>query len=254
MTSLAVCGLRGGAGTSTLVAALGFALQAQGANVLLVDLCPENMLRLHFGLGLGQAEGWARTEAKGGDWRTVAFQVLPGLTLLPYGETSAAESAAIERLLGKTPELWRERIDALSGTFDWILFDLPQRLPGHAGPLLGAGGCELRLRTMNVDPASEVLLQRELAALDADTRLLVNRYDPTSQLQRDLMQIWLERHAARLAPQPIHEDVAVAEALASKMPLGLYAPRTLAAVDVGSLAIWCLAQGARVRARRRVQA
>ncbi|MCX7080649.1 MAG: cellulose synthase operon protein YhjQ, partial [Pseudomonas sp.] len=44
MTSLSARGVRGGVGNSSLLAALGHALHHLGERVLLVDMCPENLL------------------------------------------------------------------------------------------------------------------------------------------------------------------------------------------------------------------
>jgi len=41
-------------------------------------------------------------------------------------------------------------------------------------------------------------------------------------------------------PLTVHADEAMREALAFKQPVGQYAPDSLAAQDVMSLAIWCL--------------
>ncbi|MGH8467320.1 MAG: cellulose synthase operon protein YhjQ/BcsQ, partial [Pseudomonas sp.] len=59
MTVVALSGIRGGTGTTSVVAALGFALHALGQRVLMVDLNPRNLLRLHFNLALASADGWA---------------------------------------------------------------------------------------------------------------------------------------------------------------------------------------------------
>ena len=49
-TALSLQGVRGGCGVTTVVAALGHALHAQGERVLLVDASPDNLLGLHLGL------------------------------------------------------------------------------------------------------------------------------------------------------------------------------------------------------------
>ena len=52
MIAMSLRGVRGGVGTSSTVAALGHALHALGQKVLLVDMCPENSLGLHFNMDL----------------------------------------------------------------------------------------------------------------------------------------------------------------------------------------------------------
>lgn len=249
MTGVAVHGLRGGTGVTSLVAALGYALQQQGERVLLLDLCPENLLRLHFNVAAGHVQGWANAGRVGKAWQECGFEILPGLSLLPYGELSPSQVAALEHELRQSPQLWARRLSALEQAYDWVIADLPLRLDGHVRPFLGKAGCDLRLRVMNVDPASFALLQRgRKDEYASGERFLLNRYNPASQLQRDLVQLWLDRHGERLVPQQVHEDLAVGEAMACKAPLGLYAPGSLAAADVESLAVWCLANRERLQA------
>lgn len=85
MTSLALHGVRGGLGRSALLAALGYALQGVGERVLLIDLCPSNLLGLHFNLALGTQEGWALAERQGRPVGDAVYEVLDGLCLLPFG-------------------------------------------------------------------------------------------------------------------------------------------------------------------------
>jgi cellulose synthase operon protein YhjQ len=248
MTSIAVTGLRGGVGTTSVVAALGYALQRLGETVLVLDMCPENLLRLHLGLGLDDRDGWAAADASGRPWQA-GYQLLPTLWLLPYGELDEDAVVAHERRLQVDPGRWAARLAALAPGFDWILVDLPQRLPGHRRAFLHEDGCDVQLLTMNVDPASYVLLQRAGSAPLPRQRLLLNRYDPGSLLQRDLLQLWLDHHGDSIVPQHVHEDAAVGEAMATRQPVGLHAPTSLAAADADSLAVWCLAHKAQWRQR-----
>lgn len=247
--SLAMRGIRGGSGVTSLVAALGHALARQQQRVLLVDLGPDNMLGLHYGLAADEAAGWARAELDGHDWRDCAFALDGGLAVLPCGRIAADEIGAVERLLHDRPRLWTRRAAALMDAgWDWVIFDIPQRLEAHAVPLPALDGCDLRLCVAPVDAAAHVLLQRDPRLAAGDERILANRYDPARRLQRDLMQLWIARHGARLVPQPVHEDEAVAEALAGKHPLGLDDAESRARADVEGLAIWCLARRGSIEA------
>lgn len=233
MTALSLRGLRGGVGSTSLLAATGQALHSLGERVLLVDMCPENLLRLHFNVGVNERAGWARAMVDGLDWHTQAWTVEPGLSLLPYGRLKWAEQDQVEQRLRHEPELWRRRQAALAAQFDWILFDVPLRLPGHAR----VGPCAMRLLIVEADAACQVLLQQQE---EEGEQLLINRFDPASQLQRDLLLIWRKQFGERLLPLNIHQDEAMREALAFKKPVGAYAEASLAAQDVQSLATWCL--------------
>ncbi len=233
MTTLSLRGIRGGVGTSSLLAAVGYALESLGERVLMIDMCPENMLRLHFNLPVAESGGWARAMLDGEDWYGQAWSLSPTLQLLPYGQLTHAESMLIEGQLIDDPFLWSRRQANLATHYDWILFDIPQRLTGHSM----IGPCQFPIQIAQADAACHVLLLQPSAS---SLPLLVNRFDPGSQLQRDLLLIWRESHASRLLPLTVHADEALSESLAFKQPVGQYAPDSLAAQDALSLATWCL--------------
>ena len=240
-TTLSMQGIRGGVGTSTVLAALGHALNRLEQRVLLIDMCPENLLGLHFNLPADEELGWARAEIEGKDWRDCAYTPFKDLALLPYGRILPEQTWEIERRLAPWPGISREQLIEYASEFDWLLFDLPQGLPMHVAAVEGDGGCDLMLRVVNVDPGCHVRLQR--AGWDgAFPRVLVNRYDASIQLQRNLMQLWLQDHEQRLLPMAVHEDAAVPEALAMKMPVGMHAADSLAGADLEGLALWCQAE------------
>ncbi|PLP88029.1 cellulose synthase operon protein YhjQ [Pseudomonas sp. FFUP_PS_473] len=235
MISLSVRGVRGGVGNSSLLAALGHALHHLGQSVLLVDMCPENLLGLHFNLSVGERGGWARALLDEQNWEDQAWTLQPQLCLLPYGQLDHPEQQQVEHRLSKDPDVWARRQAALAKHFDWMLFDLPQRLPGHAE----VGSCALQIQVAEADAACHVLLHRAEAL---DGYLLVNRFEPASLLQRDMLLIWRRLFGARMLPLAVHNDEAMREALALQKPLGQHSPASLAAQDVLSLATWCLAQ------------
>jgi cellulose synthase operon protein YhjQ len=243
-TSLMLRGVRGGVGVSSLLAALGHALEGLGERVLLVDMCPENLLRLHFNLPLGEKDGWARATLDGHPWSASAWCLGNHMHLLPYGCLTVQEQAQMEVYLRREPELWVRRQASLASHFDWILFDLPQRLPGHC--LLGT--CDLSILLLEADVACHVLLQQPMT----EDLLLVNRFDPASTLQRDLLLVWQQTLSSRLLPQVMHLDTAMPEALAHKQPVGHYAPSSLVALDAASLATWLLTRRAPLAGERAV--
>lgn len=242
MKQLVLRGMRGGIGATSLLAGLGLALHDQGERVLLVDLSPDNMLRLHFNVDVAHASGWARAQLDASPWYEAALELLPGLHLLPYGQLRATETSQIEGQLCADSSCWAQRCDLIAHAYDWVLFDLPQRLPGHRFAVSQAQRADVLIDLATPDPGCHVLLQQRTRP-DADL-LLVNRFNPASQLQRDLLMLWRSQPTSNRQPQLIHEDEALPEALAHKLPIGHYAPRSQAASDLRSLAIWCLAQRA----------
>lgn len=64
MAILGLQGVRGGVGTTSLTAALAWALQILGENVLVIDASPDNLLRMSFNVDFVHQGGWtARTGA-----------------------------------------------------------------------------------------------------------------------------------------------------------------------------------------------
>lgn len=234
MISLSLCGIRGGVGTTSLLAAMGHALNRLNQRVLLVELCPENVLGLHFNLAARETEGWARAMLDGQDWYRQAWQLAPGLCLLPYGGLDEAEQLRVEQRLLANPWEWNKRQAQLAGQFDWVLFDLPQRLPGHVGSIRG----DFSIRVLAPDMACHVLLQRQ----GREGFLLVNGYDSASRLQQDLLLVWRRHHGERVVPVVVHQDEAMGEALACKQSVIGYAPQSLVTEDAISLATWCLSR------------
>lgn len=243
MKQLVLRGLRGGIGATSLLAGLGIALHEQGERVLLIDLSPDNMLRLHFSVDVAYASGWARAQLDAAPWHASALELLPSLHLLPYGELGGAEISQIEGQLCADSSCWAQRSDLIAHNYDWVLFDLPQRLPGHRAVVSEANRADVLINLATPDPGCHVLLQQRPRP-DADL-LLINRFNPASQLQRDLLLLWRSQPRSNRQPQLIHEDEALPEALAHKLPIGHYAPKSQAASDLRSLALWCLAQRAK---------
>ncbi|WP_290437343.1 cellulose synthase operon protein YhjQ/BcsQ [Aeromonas caviae] len=69
MKAIALQGIRGGVGTTAIVAGLAQAAHEQGARVLAVDLCPDNQLGIHLGLPHDDPGGWSRLTQPAREWR-----------------------------------------------------------------------------------------------------------------------------------------------------------------------------------------
>ncbi len=241
MNRIALRGLCGGVGTTAVLCGLALALHEQGERVLLIDCSPDDLARLHFGDDLANESGWARAQLDGTFWND-ALQVQPGLHVLPYGRLAPAETRQITQLLEQQPAYWHARFEQLQPFHDWVLFDLPPRSTNPPLAEVEDGRADLLIDLITPAPGCHALLHRHF---DRQANLLlINRFNPASQLQRDLVLLWRTAYSPNQAPQIIHEDEAVAEALAHKLPVGLYAPKSQAASDLRNLALWCLARKA----------
>ncbi|EDK7441057.1 cell division protein [Salmonella enterica subsp. enterica serovar Java] len=236
MAILGLQGVRGGVGTTSLTAALAWALQILGENVLVIDASPDNLLRMSFNVDFVHQGGWARSLLDGQDWRDAGLRYTSQLDLLPFGQLTAQER--------ENPQAWQETLGEIgsaiqalkaSGRYSWILLDLPY----GASPLTGqpVSLCDHTLAIAQVDANCHIRLHQQ--ALPAGAHILINDLRIGSQLQDDLYQVWLQSQR-RLLPIVIHRDEAMAECMASKQPLGEYRSDSLAAEEVLTLANWCL--------------
>ncbi|EAA7457058.1 cellulose biosynthesis protein BcsQ [Salmonella sp. NW1258] len=236
MAILGLQGVRGGVGTTSLTAALAWALQILGENVLVIDASPDNLLRMSFNVDFVHQGGWARSLLDGQDWRDAGLRYTSQLDLLPFGQLTAQER--------ENPQAWQETLEEIgsaiqalkaSGRYSWILLDLPYGASPLTGQLVSL--CDHTLAIAQVDANCHIRLHQQ--ALPAGAHILINDLRIGSQLQDDLYQVWLQSQR-RLLPIVIHRDEAMAECMASKQPLGEYRSDSLAAEEVLTLANWCL--------------
>lgn len=236
MAILGLQGVRGGVGTTSLTAALAWALQILGENVLVIDASPDNLLRMSFNVDFVHQGGWARSLLDGQDWRDAGLRYTSQLDLLPFGQLTAQER--------ENPQAWQETLGEIgsaiqalkaSGRYSWILLDLPYGASPLTGQLVSL--CDHTLAIAQVDANCHIRLHQQ--ALPAGAHILINDLRIGSQLQDDLYQVWLQSQR-RLLPIVIHRDEAMAECMASKQPLGEYRSDSLAAEEVLTLANWRL--------------
>lgn len=236
MAILGLQGVRGGVGTTSLTAALAWALQILGENVLVIDASPDNLLRMSFNVDFVHQGGWARSLLDGQDWRDAGLRYTSQLDLLPFGRLTAQERENLQAWQETLGEIG-SAIQALkaSGRYSWILLDLPYGASPLTGQLVSL--CDHTLAIAQVDANCHIRLHQQ--ALPAGAHILINDLRIGSQLQDDLYQVWLQSQR-RLLPIVIHRDEAMAECMASKQPLGEYRSDSLAAEEVLTLANWCL--------------
>ncbi|EAB4134122.1 cellulose biosynthesis protein BcsQ [Salmonella enterica] len=236
MAILGLQGVRGGVGATSLTAALAWALQILGENVLVIDASPDNLLRMSFNVDFVHQGGWARSLLDGQDWRDAGLRYTSQLDLLPFGQLTAQERENLQAWQETLGEIG-SAIQALkaSGRYSWILLDLPYGASPLTGQLVSL--CDHTLAIAQVDANCHIRLHQQ--ALPAGAHILINDLRIGSQLQDDLYQVWLQSQR-RLLPIVIHRDEAMAECMASKQPLGEYRSDSLAAEEVLTLANWCL--------------
>ncbi|HDL8055145.1 TPA: cellulose synthase operon protein YhjQ [Yersinia enterocolitica] len=237
MPVLALQGVRGGVGTTSVTAALAWALQQLDESVLVIDFSPENLLRLHFNMSFEQPRGWAKAEVDGEGWQQGAMRYAEKLDFLPFGQLTQTENEQLSASLQQHPRQWQENLSRLlaNASYRWILLDIPAGDSAFARQALALADQTLIL--IHADASCHIRLHQQ--NLPDGCHFLLNQFAASSRLQQDLHQLWLQS-LDRLLPTFIHRDEAMAEALAAKQPLGEYSAQSLAAEEVITLANWCL--------------
>jgi cellulose synthase operon protein YhjQ len=234
MPIIALQGIRGGCGATSLSAALGWALNALQESVLLIDLSPANQLSAHFNLPLHHVVGWATARLEQQPWQQAAQRYQRGLDFLPFGALNPAQKLR----LATTDDFAKPLLDvlpALKSQYNWIIFDFPADLSPWHSLLLDAADRLIQL--LSLDANCQLRLHH--LSLTPHTLFLINQFNANSVLQQDLHQLWISA-LQQLIPQVIHRDEALAEALMMKQPVGEYRPHALVSEEINTLANWLL--------------
>lgn len=223
---LAVFSLAGGVGKTSLVAAVGRGLTARGERVLLTDTCTFGVLPFYFG---------AR-EVKPGVVRTFS-----GGTSDPPIRVLTLEAERYEA----DPDLLRREMTRGAQDSSRVLIDVAT---GSGSMLRQAARLAPTVLVPVVpDMASVVTLQamegffrnqEGLSGKPLQAWFVLNQFDPSSPLQRDVREVLRQQLGERLLPFVVHRSAAVSEALAEGMTVLDYAPNSAAAEDIMSLVTW----------------
>lgn len=235
MPVIALQGLRGGCGATSLSAALGWAFNALQQSVLVIDFSPVNQLAAHFNMPLDRSQGWAPALLEQHAWQQCAQRYQAGLDFLPFGALTPQQHASISAIDSEFAAPLLHALPVLKSHYDWIIFDMPADLLPWQRSLITAADRLLQVLTLDAN----CQLRLHHARFPAHTLFLINQFNANSQLQQDLHQLWISS-LKNLIPQVIHRDEALAEALMMKQPVGEYRPHALASEEINTLANWLL--------------
>jgi cellulose synthase operon protein YhjQ len=244
--SIAIVSAKGGVGRTTLCANLGAALSRLGKAVLMLDMDPQNALRLHTGLPVASIDGLARSTLAERDWRSACVKV--GNTVyLPHGALNVADRSAFEQRLGSEPDLLTHRLESLQLAEDALVL-----IDTCAGPSLyqrmALASANYVLMVTLPDAASYASLPMMAQSVEAYCTgrasylgggYVINQIDNARQLGKDLVRVLpatLNAHPFGHYLGGIHRDESVAEALACQQLVLDYAPEAMASVDIQSCA------------------
>jgi cellulose synthase operon protein YhjQ len=96
---------KGGVGKTTLSANVADMLRRGGRTALALDLDPQNSLRLHFGVPVGDLAGFNANLLRRPDWRPYLRQSASGTLLLPHGAMELRDALEYSAALERDPSL-----------------------------------------------------------------------------------------------------------------------------------------------------
>jgi cellulose synthase operon protein YhjQ len=242
MKTVAVVSTVGGAGRTTLTAALAVLLARRDRRVVALDLDPQNLLGAHLGLDTLAQTGLGNAIAGEMDaWGSPTWRNGEGVLFAPYGELSAPQRAAAEAVLAARPQWLADALDRLdlpeSGV---VLVDTPRYPSPQAEHAIRCA--DLVLCVTPPEPAACATLVRRLRALKAagsQTKIVVNRLNPARDMQRDaLAMLRIATGDAQALAHRVYLDAAMPEAFARGSWLFDDAPHSQASHDLQGLAGW----------------
>ncbi|KZY47865.1 cellulose synthase operon protein YhjQ [Pseudoalteromonas shioyasakiensis] len=227
-------GIKGGTGTTSIVANLACALRKSNVPVYAIDLDPKGDLGLHLGLAWEHQLGWS-------DYPNFAsaceqfHQDNDGVKFLPYGSRSN---------LGLDFSSIIESCQQLNDSDDsWFLFDCPAHVDVHRYSL---NEDDIFLEIINCDAICHSFAFKRLNTLkQAESSwqhyFLTNKYNSASELESDLLQLW-QTELPLIAPLYINKDEVIKEATAFRNVAINCAPFSVANDDFETLAGWLVSR------------
>ncbi len=240
MRVLTVASAKGGVGKTTVTESLAVALVRQtGRMVLAVDLDPQNALALHLGLDPQELRGLSRASLAGSPWSDACFECQPGLYVLPFGMVTEPDRAELEAQIAAQPDWLAERLQALALPEDaLVLLDTPPGPTVYGQQALQVAHWVLVVMLADAGSYATLPLMQRLVQTYCAPRAdffealyLINQLNSARQLSQDVLRV-LREGVGESFIGVIHNDEAVAEALALGTSVLDHAPQSLARHDI----------------------
>lgn len=242
---IALSGICGGVGATTLTAELAHHLQQRHKNTLLLDFSPQNALRLHFGMAWGDRRGLAPQILAGKPWHESTFKCENGTHFLPFGHCDHTELPHLYERLHRTPNWLSTQLNAVDlGEDCWTLVDCPEisrELYNESHAM-----ADLILVVLDTDTLSYAALAESQIGIAPEyvekTIFVINKFDPSREIDRDVYQLLRQDLGELLCPVKIHRDESLREAFACQLSVAQYEASSQSAADFASLTTWLIAK------------
>ena len=225
MPLIAIASPKGGVGKTTLTAHLAAILAGRGHKVTVLDLDPQNALRLHMGVSIREEGGFLAAIQSRPAWKSALLNTECGAKLLPFGAAEPADVLDIATALAARPELLADPVGQMLADPDLVLLvDTPPG-PGSAIAALYPV-IDLMVLVLLADAGSASLVPQiaqnrfmgrgSLAMRAAERAVVVlNQFNPAAPLSAAVLEMAQRALGHRLLGA-IARDEALAEALADK--------------------------------------
>jgi cellulose synthase operon protein YhjQ len=246
MKVVAVVSAKGGVGKTTLAANLASVLGSNGRRVIVLDFDPQNALRLHFGIPVDHFDGVSRATVAGDAWRSVMFDSVDGVTVLPHGALNEDDRREFEARLDSDPHLVRTALDALAlEPSDIVLIDTPPGATVYTRAALLAARFVLNVVIADAASYAAIPHMERMIQTYATPRAdfvgygyVINQVDVGRNLTKDVLKVLRGTLAPNLFPGVVHLDQGVSESLAYDTTVIHYDPLSQAAADLRMCGDW----------------
>lgn len=242
MKTVALLSTVGGAGRTTLAAALAVLLARRGRPVAAADLDPQNMLGAHLGLDTFAPRGFGHAMAGQIDpWGGNTWRNAEGILFAPHGETTLAERTQYEARLAAEPNWFADALARIDFPPRGVTLIDTACFPSQQAAA-AVRAADLVLCVTPPEPAACATLARRFPALRESApsvKVVVNRLNPAREMQRDALSLLraVVGDALELAHR-VHFDAAMPDSLARGGWIFDEVPHSQASHDLHGLANW----------------